>query len=227
MKKLLILPVISVLLLTGCSSNFTAKINKMVDQSDPMGLTSARVGKQKMDELKKDVNEYNKNSEEQLNDEPKVGGDRDEHGCLGPAGYSWCEAKQKCLRPWEEACATSSATNKNITYLVSKEETTKYCNGADMESDGYRKTINSEVVSGISSVGLSQTDLIKKVIALSTTGMCQQVLSGLDIKVVNGVVSIPPVDAWAGVSIVMCSCMPQAEVNLLRLSGITKVVWEK
>jgi len=33
-----------------------------------------------------------------------VGGDKDEHGCLGPAGYSWCEPKNKCLRIWEETC---------------------------------------------------------------------------------------------------------------------------
>ncbi|MDD5433413.1 MAG: DUF5667 domain-containing protein [Candidatus Pacebacteria bacterium] len=33
-----------------------------------------------------------------------VGGDKDEHGCIGSAGYSWCEAKQKCLRVWEEPC---------------------------------------------------------------------------------------------------------------------------
>ena len=33
-----------------------------------------------------------------------VGGDIDEHGCIGSAGYTWCEAKQKCLRTWEEPC---------------------------------------------------------------------------------------------------------------------------
>lgn len=32
------------------------------------------------------------------------GSDRDEHGCIGSAGYSWCEVKQKCLRIWEEPC---------------------------------------------------------------------------------------------------------------------------
>ena len=37
-------------------------------------------------------------------DQPLVGGDRDAHGCIGSAGYSWCEAKAKCLRIWEEAC---------------------------------------------------------------------------------------------------------------------------
>lgn len=35
---------------------------------------------------------------------PVVGGDRDEHGCIGSAGYSWCELKQRCLRQWEENC---------------------------------------------------------------------------------------------------------------------------
>lgn len=44
-----------------------------------------------------------------------VGGDRDAHGCIGSAGYSWCEAKQKCLRIWEEGCAdTNSNTTTNI-----------------------------------------------------------------------------------------------------------------
>lgn len=32
------------------------------------------------------------------------GGDVDEHGCIPSAGYEWCEAKQKCLRPFEENC---------------------------------------------------------------------------------------------------------------------------
>lgn len=30
-----------------------------------------------------------------------IGGQRDEHGCLGPAGYSWDEEIQACLRTWE------------------------------------------------------------------------------------------------------------------------------
>lgn len=33
-----------------------------------------------------------------------VGNDRDAHGCIGSAGYSWCEVKNKCLRVWEEKC---------------------------------------------------------------------------------------------------------------------------
>jgi len=40
-----------------------------------------------------------------------IGGDKDEHGCLIGAGYSWCVEKNKCLRTWEESCsATTSAS---------------------------------------------------------------------------------------------------------------------
>ncbi|MDD5317548.1 MAG: hypothetical protein PHF51_02325 [Candidatus ainarchaeum sp.] len=33
------------------------------------------------------------------------GSDRDSHGCIPSAGYSWCGAKNKCIRMWEENCA--------------------------------------------------------------------------------------------------------------------------
>jgi len=32
-----------------------------------------------------------------------VGGDRDTHGCLPSAGYSWCARENACMRPWELA----------------------------------------------------------------------------------------------------------------------------
>lgn len=52
---------------------------------------------------------YGVNSTGQL-----VGGDRDAHGCIGSAGYSWCEAKQKCLRVWEESCEAATAPKANL-----------------------------------------------------------------------------------------------------------------
>lgn len=33
--------------------------------------------------------------------EKPIGGERDKHGCLGPAGYSWDEEIQACARNWE------------------------------------------------------------------------------------------------------------------------------
>jgi hypothetical protein len=50
-------------------------------------------------------------AKEEKNDEPKIiGGDKDEGGCLIGAGYSWCEAKQKCIRVWEENCTEPSTS---------------------------------------------------------------------------------------------------------------------
>lgn len=44
-----------------------------------------------------------------------IGGETDEHGCYLTAGYSWCAAKQKCLRPWEEECKEEEATEEAAT----------------------------------------------------------------------------------------------------------------
>lgn len=32
---------------------------------------------------------------------PLLGGDRDEHGCIGSAGYTWSYALHDCVRLWE------------------------------------------------------------------------------------------------------------------------------
>jgi len=54
------------------------------------------------------------------NNQPIVGNDRDAHGCIGSAGYTWCEVKQKCLRTWEELCVADQTagwkTYKNDEY---------------------------------------------------------------------------------------------------------------
>jgi len=36
-----------------------------------------------------------------VNDQQLIGGERDEHGCLGPAGYQWNEEIKACVRVWE------------------------------------------------------------------------------------------------------------------------------
>ena len=37
------------------------------------------------------------------------GSDRDEHGCIPSAGYSWCAYTGQCERPWELATAKGFA----------------------------------------------------------------------------------------------------------------------
>lgn len=39
---------------------------------------------------------------------PIVGGDRDEHGCIGSAGYVWCEVQKDCIRLFEKGIRTES-----------------------------------------------------------------------------------------------------------------------
>ena len=36
---------------------------------------------------------------------PAVGSDRDTHGCIGSAGYTWSAVRQACVRLWEEGTA--------------------------------------------------------------------------------------------------------------------------
>jgi hypothetical protein len=77
---------------------------------------------------KTDVSRYSKygqasggnaNQNDKTNNEI-IGGDKDEHGCIGSAGYSWCEEKQKCLRTWEEKCEVENSSSGNIISQISE-----------------------------------------------------------------------------------------------------------
>jgi hypothetical protein len=117
------------------------------------------------------------------------------------------------------------APTQKVTYLISEASTTKYCNGVDMDSAGYQKTITVKKSTSTEAVVPTTLQIVKTVISAATTGMCHTVMTGLNVSVNGGVVKIPAIDGWAGVSIVMCSCKPQVEVNLLQIPGITQVVW--
>jgi len=49
------------------------------------------------------------------------GADRDEHGCIRSAGYSWCAKEGKCVRPWELA--------KEKGFAATEEAFRAYCSG--------------------------------------------------------------------------------------------------
>lgn len=69
-----------------------------------------------------------------------IGGDKDAGGCLIGAGYSWCEAKQKCLRVFEEDClsvegiasALALKHKKQVSevFVQINKENTKYAVGS-------------------------------------------------------------------------------------------------
>ncbi|MBB2148136.1 hypothetical protein [Pedobacter gandavensis] len=48
-----------------------------------------------------------------------IGGDKDEHGCLIAAGYSWSVLKQDCIRPFELKTKLKDLQNSNYAgYLL-------------------------------------------------------------------------------------------------------------
>lgn len=76
---------------------------------------------------KQQIGLVNKSQTNDSANAPKaIGGDKDEHGCLIAAGYSWCEAKQKCLRIWEEPCTEEDVLRnylkENISQLSPEKE---------------------------------------------------------------------------------------------------------
>lgn len=128
---------------------------------------------------------------------------------------------------------TSSSPNKEVsnktylTYLSSTEDPLEYCNGDKMDSDGYKKTITNKITSEIVIDEMTQSEIAKAIILAATSGMCQSALKETDIRVDNNTVYIGPIEGWAGISITMCSCRPEIEVNLLQLPGITKIIFEE
>jgi hypothetical protein len=121
------------------------------------------VNKKSADKLENSLKEIAKNQVATTTN--IVGNDRDEHGCIGSAGYSWCEAKNKCARVWEDCkineevktasttvkttspattvIKTTSAdtlpkTNKTLTIKEEyKTEGTTLCNDIPRNIDGY------------------------------------------------------------------------------------------
>lgn len=68
-------------------------------------LTGASCSNQTIDTKEENVlDDYIEETVLEPAEEEIVGGDRDEYGCIGSAGYTWCEVKEKCLRTWEEEC---------------------------------------------------------------------------------------------------------------------------
>ncbi|MCX6770821.1 MAG: hypothetical protein NTX79_02085 [Candidatus Micrarchaeota archaeon] len=52
------------------------------------------------------------------NTAPQPGSDRDSHGCIASAGYAWCDAKQTCIRSWEENCTATVAAKSGVRLIT-------------------------------------------------------------------------------------------------------------
>ena len=119
------------------------------------------------------------------------------------------------------------SANYTFTYLTSPAETTAYCDGENMDSAGYRASLTVTNTGIIPKSNPTTEEIIRATIDASTTGMCHTVMSQTTFTEKDGIVTISPIDAWAGVSITMCSCKPQVEVNILQIPGMKQVIWSE
>ncbi len=91
-----------------------------------------------------------------------VGGDKDEHGCIGSAGYTWSEIKNECIRIWELGIRLEMLENKEQSaYVVFNKDKSKVevyfsnkkgslilpLNGENYESEQYSYNANDQAIS--------------------------------------------------------------------------------
>lgn len=141
--------------------------------------------------------------------EPMPGSDRDEHGCIPSAGYSWCEAKQKCLRPWEEDCALGTgqfnllvsdaeADIGNFNYLnvsFGSARIFKTDSNTGFEEFEFEKTVDLTKIVGEKAVSVLEIELPEGTytkIELDAVGIEAMLLDGnlADIKIPSGTLRI-------------------------------------
>jgi len=108
---------------------------------------------------------------------PMVGNDSDSHGCIGSAGYSWCESSQKCIRSWEENCTAQA------DYLMAN--ALPFCNMTDISSvsvcGSHVKVVSSLDGGGTAFYSANGTKTICPVVSPSAMSeQCKLLLLGND-----------------------------------------------
>lgn len=122
------------------------------------------------------------------------------------------------------ACNHHTPSPKYITYLTSTKDSLIYCNGSDMNSTAFAQTITKLHHTHISTSKLNKTQLLNKTLALMIHATNSRI-KNLSVSYHRGVVTIPPIDGWAGVSIYLCAFKPLVEKNLKQYHFVKKVVW--
>lgn len=67
------------------------------------------------------------NSQKQKKEEaPALGSDKDDHGCVGSAGYTWSEVQKDCIRLWEKGVRMEAVADKSdIAYIIFSPDSAK------------------------------------------------------------------------------------------------------
>lgn len=133
-----------------------------------------------------------------------------------------------CGQAQPKPTAQTPTAQTQISYLEPTKDPLKFCNGADMDSAGFRKTITQKMTASIPKDNLSKDQLIIETLIYASSHTDFQTSHNVDantIKIIGDTAYIQPIEGWAGVSIFLCYWKPFIEVNLLQFPEIKKVVW--
>lgn len=133
-------------------------------------------------------------------------------------------------RPIMAVPVPASVGMTSITYFLPTEDKLKYCNGADMDSAGFEKTITSRVEKQYYGQFASDEALVNEALsaAAEAGGFSPNPVKDSGnayIKLKDKTAYIAPTEGWAGVSIFLCAWKPFVETNLKQFSFIEKIVW--
>ncbi len=127
------------------------------------------------------------------------------------------------------ATSTPQKLETTITYYVAQnaDVRTQFCNGADMDSAGYKNAVatkQTKVVPG----KLLTFEQIKAVLkAAAAVDFADSPYTLIDKTTFdNGVVTLHPAGGWAGSSIFLCAWKPFAEKQLEQFPEVKSVKWE-
>ncbi len=119
-------------------------------------------------------------------------------------------------------------THSFVSFLVSPDVYTKYCDGVNMDSAGYRKSLTkleTQVVTGNLS---TNAEIAKEAVILTSKAATLETMIDNNpdfVRIIGDTAYMKPIDGWAGVSIFLCAWQPLVEINLLQFPEIKNVAW--
>lgn len=117
--------------------------------------------------------------------------------------------------------------NNEISFYTSDDAYTKYCNGVDMNSEGYKNSLTKIQTISIGGI-LTREDIIGIAVIQASKKANLTTITAMEsdfLKIIGDIAYIRPIEGWAGVSIFLCAWKPLVEVNLLQFPEIKKVEW--
>jgi hypothetical protein len=129
--------------------------------------------------------------------------------------------------PTPSAPSSTVQANTTITYYISADSSTKYCNGADMNSADFKNALTKKVTTTVGGILSTQDEIINTLMEGAAAEGWNNAYTRVDSTTYdNGVVTLRPASGWAGSSIFMCAWQPFVEKNLQQFTEIKQVKWE-